>query len=284
MVPARVVAGTDGSPRSLVAAHQGAHLAAAFGGTLDLLYVLDTRQPRDDADREREGERALSAVVEAARSVGVVPEARVLVGDPAAVLTEIAGEGEASILVLGPDAGLLERRTRLGGVAARVLRAAPCSVMIARGEAASPFPVRILVGVDGSDAALLAVEWASRLAAATRAALNLVHVVPVFHGESALWDVEEDAEGFQPLEPAAEVAAVAGAFAEREMAMGRPGPAIVEAARRRDADLVVIGSRGLRGLSRVLLGSVSGWVAQHADRSVMVVRPRAEDREEADPA
>jgi nucleotide-binding universal stress UspA family protein len=61
----------------------------------------------------------------------------------------------------------------------------------------------------------------------------------------------------------------------RERALGRPEYAILEAAGRERSDLVVVGSRGRSGVARVLLGSVSEYVATHGHCSVPVVRPRA---------
>ncbi len=54
---------------------------------------------------------------------------------------------------------------------------------------------------------------------------------------------------------------------------GEPRTAIVDAAANLRADLIVLGSHGRRGLSRLLLGSVSEFVARHASCSVEIVRP-----------
>ncbi len=62
----------------------------------------------------------------------------------------------------------------------------------------------------------------------------------------------------------------------REMAMGRPEHALVETIRRDEIDLAIVGHRGLSGVKRVLLGSVSEYVATHAPCSVLVARAGAE--------
>jgi nucleotide-binding universal stress UspA family protein len=84
---------------------------------------------------------------------------------------------------------------------------------------------------------------------------------------------------------AAEEAAERGAERAREagfdarafsvQAIGPVWGAIVDTAREQDAALIVIGARGLGGVQRALLGSVSEKVARHADRPVLVVHPRA---------
>jgi nucleotide-binding universal stress UspA family protein len=58
------------------------------------------------------------------------------------------------------------------------------------------------------------------------------------------------------------------------IAWGDPRSKIIEAARRCDADLIVIGSHGWKGLSRFLMGSVPEGVARHAPCSVQIVRMR----------
>jgi nucleotide-binding universal stress UspA family protein len=58
------------------------------------------------------------------------------------------------------------------------------------------------------------------------------------------------------------------------LAEGHPAPQIIRAAQQRRVDLVVLGSRGMTGVKRFLVGSVSRKVARHAPCSVMVVRPK----------
>ena len=61
---------------------------------------------------------------------------------------------------------------------------------------------------------------------------------------------------------------------ERLVAEGDPAREIVKSADSRDADLVVLGARGLRTLGRLLLGSVSETVLHHVGRPVVIVRER----------
>jgi len=59
-----------------------------------------------------------------------------------------------------------------------------------------------------------------------------------------------------------------------EIVKGHPVPAILDAAETWQADLIVVGSHGYRGLTKLLLGSVSQAVASHAKCSVQIVRNR----------
>lgn len=267
----RILVGTDGSQRAEEAARQGARLAAAFGADLDVVYVVDEHVAHD-RDVETVADAALGRAVALAREAGVEADARIMAGDPADVLSSESSEPHRVDLVcIGPDAGLLSGAVRLGRVARHVLREARCSVMVARPSA--DFPSRITCGVDGSDASLQTAERAASIASATGAELHLVHVVPVFRGRDSEWTLEEDEESPSELARGVEVATALGVVPIRDMAMGRPEHALVAVARRDHSDLLVVGHRGLHGMTRVLLGSVSEYATEHAPCSVLVARP-----------
>jgi nucleotide-binding universal stress UspA family protein len=142
----------------------------------------------------------------------------------------------------------------------------------------------ILIAYDGSDCAAAAID---KVAAefGRREVIVLVvsedlEKVP-FLGTSG---VPVEAETMKVLTDAAQKSAqaVADKGAERARGLGldattaiyEGGPvwsAIVEAAEQNDAALIALGSRGLSGVKHVLLGSVSGAVAQHSRRSVLIV-------------
>jgi len=66
----------------------------------------------------------------------------------------------------------------------------------------------------------------------------------------------------------------AGLETEARVEPGDPGPVIVETADKEKADLVVVGSHGRSGFSKLLMGSVASHVVTHAPCSVLVVKPR----------
>jgi nucleotide-binding universal stress UspA family protein len=275
----RIVAGTDGSLGAEEAVRQAARLAAVTGAELEVVYVFDrSRPPGPFRDPETELARAEQALEEAARIADkeeVEASVRVLVGDPATMLVHRASERWADLICVGADRGFFEKPHVLGGVAVHVLRRAPGSVLVARAPDESVgmvFPGRVLCAVDGSDYSTEAVRTSAALAAAAGATFRLFHVVPILAGGGLGWAAVGEPQGFEPLSPAAEVAERSGVVPAREMALGRPGPAIVETARKEWVDLVAMGSRGLPGVSRVLMGSVSEWVARHASCSVLVTR------------
>ncbi len=238
--------------------------------SLEIAFVVDTGHPHE-ADVDRQADEALGRAAAAAKAAGVEAATRILAGDPVESLVVEVEEHGADLLCVGPDAGFIGRGLRLGRVAAHVLRHAPCSVLIGR-EADERFPTRVLCAVDGSESSTATARLAGEIVGKTGAELRLLHVIPVFRGGDTEWVVETDDQAPPELVPATEAARALGIEPRREMAMGRAEEALVTIAKRDEVDLVVVGSRGLSGLSRVLLGSVSEYVARRAHCSVLVAR------------
>lgn len=266
----RVLVGADGSERAREAVRQGARLASATGAVLEIAFVLDTGRPHAE-DVEREAETTLERASALAAEIGVEVDARVLAGEPGRALVSEAEQEGADLVCVGPDAGLLGGALRVGQTAAHVLREARCSVLVAR-PAGPEFPRRIACGVDGSESSAETAGLAAGLAAATGGELRLLHVIPVFRGDNAEWTLGEGEASPPELDPSVRAAASRGVRPVREMAMGRPEHALVAAAGRDETDLLVVGHRGVRGVRRVLLGSVSEYCAHHARCSVLVAR------------
>lgn len=137
----------------------------------------------------------------------------------------------------------------------------------------------IVVGTDGSASANKAVEHASALAVVTGAHLHVamarpsmpVLVSPDMMVASAEWTNASDQVTQNALEAAAEAGAGAGATVTTHQLTGDPADALLSLCDELGADLLVIGSRGMQGARRFLLGSVSSRCAHHADCSVLIV-------------
>jgi nucleotide-binding universal stress UspA family protein len=266
----RVLVGTDGSARSEEAVRQGARLAAAAGAAFEVAFVVDTHRPPAD-DVEGEVERALERASAIAGELGIRADTRILTGEPGATLVAEAGEEGADLICVGPDAGLIGDSLRIGQVAAHVLREASGSVLVARAAGPS-FPIRIACGVDGSDASARTAGYAAGIAAATGAELRILHVIPVFRGHDTEWTLGEGDASPPELEPAVAAASARGVVPIREMAMGRPEHALVKTSKRDGMELLVVGHRGISGMRKALLGSVSEYCALRAECSVLVAR------------
>jgi nucleotide-binding universal stress UspA family protein len=152
-----------------------------------------------------------------------------------------------------------------------------------RRRAMSVLPEKILVATDGSEQAARATRRAAELAGKLGAELHLIHVWeppvvfrPEMRGYSALYErIEQDARKL--LEEEVERIRASGATVVRShLRMGRPDVEILAVAEETGAGMVVVGSRGLGGIRRALMGSVSDSVVHHAHCPVLVVRAEGE--------
>jgi nucleotide-binding universal stress UspA family protein len=154
----------------------------------------------------------------------------------------------------------------------------------------------IVVGTDGSEPADEAVRQATDLASREGARLHLVtayHDPQILRERTTIWsndpkgmldtgrpggsaqttqivDLREVAESV--LKRAARDALSKGVEVETHARKGQPAEVIIDVANQEQADLIVVGSRGLTGIKRYLLGSVSSKVSEHAPCNVMIVR------------
>lgn len=143
----------------------------------------------------------------------------------------------------------------------------------------SVFPAKILLAVDGSEEASLAARSAVGLAEKTGSELHVVHVGeapvvyrPELRGYRSLYEQREK-EARRLLDE--QVKSLGDRVAQAHLRMGRPDGEIVALAEELGAGLIVLGSRGLGGLRRTLMGSVSDSVVRHAHCPVLVVRGSA---------
>jgi nucleotide-binding universal stress UspA family protein len=142
----------------------------------------------------------------------------------------------------------------------------------------------IIVGVDGSGHSQRALEWAMKEAGMRHAPLTVLTVHPAIVGYfggvvTSAGDLEltEQTQGAVKVEADRVLAGLDGPHPESvtvKAVHGFPVEEIINASK--DADIVVLGSRGVGGFSRMLMGSTAGQVVQHAHCPVLIVPP--EDR------
>ena len=131
---------------------------------------------------------------------------------------------------------------------------------------------KILVAYDGGDAAAKALDTAATLAKAMGATVSVVGVVPIRGGRFGVdpWD-DNEVYG-KVLAEAQRILHEQGIEAEVMEPLGEPALTIERIAHEGGFDTIVIGSRGLNVLERMLQGSVSEHVATHAEATVIVAR------------
>jgi nucleotide-binding universal stress UspA family protein len=201
-------------------------------------------------------------------------------GSPDEALTRLANELAPKVLVIGASRkGKLEHAL-LGSTADRILRHAPCPVLVARGTLGDG---PIILGTDLTDADLTAEHAAAELARALERPLILVHGLDVFRPLSAAFDPSTgvDSRTTESLRAAAEALSQScleriGATARRTIEVGDPARLVVEEAERTGAALVVVSSHGREGMSRLAHGSAAEHIVRSSPCSVLVTH-RAPD-------
>jgi len=142
----------------------------------------------------------------------------------------------------------------------------------------------ILAATDFSSTAKAGVDWAIELAVTHGARINLVHALLV---PSRATDfvpsppdfteaLQEAASG--KLNEIADMVREKGVEVSSELKLGVPSQVVLETAVQQDADLIVIGTRGLSGFRHLLLGSTAERVVQHAHCPVLTVHPGDADK------
>jgi nucleotide-binding universal stress UspA family protein len=141
----------------------------------------------------------------------------------------------------------------------------------------------IVVGTDGSETAGEAVRQATELAKAIGASVYLVSAFePVGNQrlreerqqvpEDMSWMVNEREDVNATLRDAEEQLKEQGVKVETFARQGDPADAILDVAEEQNADLIIVGNKGMSGAKRFLLGSVPNKVSHHAPCSVMIIR------------
>ena len=141
----------------------------------------------------------------------------------------------------------------------------------------------IVVGTDGSETAKEAVRQATELAKAVNASVLLVSAYePVSESrlrqerkdvpDDVQWMVNPREDVQAVLDEAAEAIREQGVEVEDYAREGDPADAILDVAEEKNADLIIVGNKGMTGARRFLLGSVPNKVSHHAPCNVMIVR------------
>ena len=289
----KILCSVDFSPGSQLALRAAIRLANEAGAELVLAHVWhlpvlvfadEPPIPPDTAGLlEEEARRGLDEAVKTAAELGARRvSSRFLTGAPWDQIVETARTDPAfDLIVMGSHGRTGVLRFLLGSVAEKVVRHAPCSVLVARAPGAtSPFR-QVLCPLDFSAGSRVAADLAAELAVPGGGGITLLHVLepPVaYAGEALPRDFLEslDRRTTQRLESwASHVRTRCRVPVATRIRIGSPGAetlAVLEDDRR--FDLVVVGSHGRTGLRRVLLGSAAEKLVRHAPCSVLVARSR----------
>lgn len=282
-----LLAATDLSSRSDRALRRAGLLAGASGAGLTILHVVDDDQPEAMVEAEiRDAERVLADEASAlGAACGVAPVVTIRSGHPADRIAREAEAGGHDLVVMGAHRRRVLADVFVGTTVERVVRTGRQPVLMANGPASTAYR-SVAVGLDfspDSDRALAAAAGLGLLAAPR---LTLIHAAPLdatglmaFAGASA--DAVQDHLSRARAEAAAALRArrdgldlPATTTASVEIRAGDPARVVADCAAQAGADLLVIGTRGAGGLSRLLLGSVAETLLRTMQIDVLAVAAR----------
>lgn len=254
-------------------------LALSWATVGDAPQVAETEEEaetRAHRDAIRSAERAL------ARD-GLAVEGFLLRGRPASAIVDEAVAMEADLVVVGSRGHGPIETMLLGSTAAEVVDHAPCPVLVVRGEALGP----VALADDGSPTARAAEAVVAGWPMFAGVPVTVVAVaevaIPMATGFTpGLYDevlgsytkAVEEARADRREEADATAARLrdAGVAADAVLLEGDPAGELVRFAGERGTGTLVLGTRGLTGLTRLVLGSTARNVLLHAPCSVLVVR------------
>ena len=296
----KILVPLDFSPASVEALDYAVSMAKQFHAAIHLVHVY----PPDEASSVPGGGHLLFETAETIERLneeltGIhrkhVPTFRsenchIRAGRPYEQIINLAREINADLIVLSTRGHSGLKHLLLGSTAERVVRSAPCPVLVVRKRkqkskaASQSFAIRtILVPVDFSTCSLAGMEYAAFLARNLHATLRLFHVIYPYTNYVF---VDRAGVRLSGLAEAMQETARQEMDALKQMDFLRdlpvqteilPGPAVDEicaAAGDPEVDLIVTSTHGRTGLKHALIGSVAEHVVRYAERPVLVVPSR----------
>jgi len=283
----------DFSPYADQALVYAIEVAKSLNAYLTLLHVLQVPLVVGDSEAvlnasleslEAEAEQGLQAALERIRQAALKGESVMVAGVPFQTIVQVARDQHADLIVMGTHGRTGLTHILIGSVAEKVVRLAPCPVLVTRPheDAATP---HILVPLDFSADADYALEIAVELAQKRQARMSLLHVIdrpPMGPGEiplSGSYQQEVLTAVDQHMTRTLVHVQQTGLKADMTIRRGNPLQTILEVAHSQNIDLIVMGTRGRTGFKRVLLGSVAENVVRLAPCPVMVTHRREDSLE-----
>lgn len=284
---AKILVPTDFSPAGERALTQASVIAARTGAELHVVHVQvfplgkygwigmpDVEAvERSIADHVRED---LGKAVQKLRQPVVHEVIRDIREAPAIV--RYAEERTIDLIVMGTHARKGVKRMLLGSVAAAVVRHSSVSVMVIgpEHEQSGDSPQRVLAPVDFSENSKVALRQAAAIAQQHAAELIALHVVepPKFVPYVGMIESPEESHehAMRALDDLLDGVDLPRPPAQRLVVTGHPDEQIAAQARELDVDLIVMGTVGLSGVERLLLGSTTERVLRDAPCAVLAHR------------
>jgi nucleotide-binding universal stress UspA family protein len=290
----RIVVGVDFSEPGLIAARWT--MQQFKDADLILCNVVNIPQPpvflrpflgsiEDEFESARRG--AEVRLLEIAKRNGSAARVAVRSGRPADEICGLANEENADLIVVGEHGARRGLWNVLGSTAEHLIRLSHIPVMLARGLPTDA-PHRILAPVDYSEFADAVLAWAGFLAAHFNGRIVAFHSIgKSYFGSLRMTSSTRKADEIQKdvigaarewLLQKVDAAGLSDLVDVADVVVGDPSYEIIAAAKRLDADLIVLGGRGSGAISHALLGSVARAILRGGADPVLVV-PEPGERE-----
>lgn len=282
---------TDSSDQALNAAHLAVDLACQHNAHIDLVHVLDpflatgpyAYVPESGLSAQIPMQCALEdQQIILQNTAKILEQANISYssfaecGQPVDRIHRLAEREKTDLIVIGSRGLSAWPALLIGSVSEGVAHHAHCPVLIVRGEPKGFH--QIVIASDGSMGANHALHTGMELAKDYHAELSVLNVfqpLTIYPGVStddfdpAVYAARLQESIGRQVDPIAKNLGISYQLCQ---VSGHPAETLVGFADKQKADLVVIGSRGMGGFQRLLLGSVSTSVLHHAHCSVLVMR------------
>ena len=284
---------SDGSKESRAALRWGELLARRLGSKIVPFTVLETPNLSNlavSADlrgqlsavetkiRQRESKR-LDRIKEVLSRRGFKAEAKITTGVPYEEIVKASRSRPVDLIVLGTRGLSAWARMLLGSTTAKVLREAHVPILTVRRSAAKPTVKDIVVPTDFAPGDAAALDWAMELAGEFGATVTLLHI---FEAHKSWDSVKGGSMGRLRDAATKQLQSVIAAIpnekrkdviiTEQVKVFPRPWSGIVDFARKRKCDIIVMSTHGRRGVPRFFLGSAAESVIKNAPCPVIAVK------------
>ncbi len=268
----RILVATDGSDFSAGAVRVAIAMAAKSGAHLHVMTMVRTNPEYEALAPELvrraaiEAKQHLDEVEDQAERAGLGCSTHLRHGDvPHGEIVAQAEELNVDLVVMGRRGRRGLARLMVGDATAKVIGAAPCSVLVVP-QAAGMWRRHIVLGTDGSRFSDAAAVAAAKIAACCEAPITVVTALVPSHTE------RRQQEGREAVARTVALLREEGLTVEGQSLPGEADQVIIEVAADRRGDLIVVGTHGRTGFGKVLLGSVSERVVGKSPCAVLVVR------------
>ena len=260
---------TDGSEFSRGAERIALNIADECGAKLYVVYVVyynpehmsmaiqevETQKSKAREILERVKREAIEREIEVETKIHMAEEIE-------KGIAEVAKDLYVNLIVMGRRGVRGLAKYFIGSATLGIIPIAPCPVLVA--PKGADFRGRgLLAATDGSEVSMRAIEFMCDMASRMQLPVVVLSVAK---------DASERAKAEEALKKAEEFLKGYNIKAEILLHIGEPYRVILDVVTQRDLDLIVLGNRGLKGVSKLILGSVSEKVVANSDRGVLIVK------------